>query len=243
MCSSISCGHAAQRRMPTGRTLHMLAACRWPTFCRACIKCDFGYFTMAQSDELAAPGLLQLVARCPDSRYSRSVRVAGRGNDACKSARNWIFLVSAEPIVNSRKCEKCYKEVLSAFDVGLRTDVTGFGLLGHLQSSLPSGLGAKLDVDALPLLPGALTAYRAGVRPTILNANQQVTRPMLHAEPTADVSALIHDPQTSGGLLFSLSSKHAQAAISALVDAGYSHSCVIGMVTNDGVLEVAGSWA
>ena len=134
-------------------------------------------------------------------------------------------------------------DVLSTFDVGLRTDVTGFGLLGHLQSSLPSGLGAKLDVDALPLLPGALAAYRAGVRPTILNANQQVTRPMLHAEPTADVSALIHDPQTSGGLLFSLSSKHAQAAISALVDAGYSHSCVIGMVTNDGVLEVAGSWA
>ena len=134
-------------------------------------------------------------------------------------------------------------EVLGEYDVGLRTDVTGFGLLGHLQSSLPSGLGAFVDVRSLPLLPGAVSAYHAGVRPTILSANQKVTRPLLLKEPAPEVSALLHDPQTSGGLLVSVPSEQAEAINDALIDAGYSFSRVIGTVTNSGKLEVSGSWA
>ena len=134
-------------------------------------------------------------------------------------------------------------EVLAGFDVGLRTDVTGFGLLGHLQTSLPLGLGASINARTLPVLPGALLAYSAGVRPTILTANQKVTRPMLREEPAPEVSALLHDPQTSGGLLVSVRSEQAEAANAALIHAGYSHSCIIGAITNDGRVEVSGSWA
>ena len=134
-------------------------------------------------------------------------------------------------------------EVLAGFDVGLRTDVTGFGLLGHLQTSLPLGLGASINARTLPVLPGALSAYSAGVRPTILTANQKVTRPMLREEPAPEVSALLHDPQTSGGLLVSVRSQQAEAANAALIDAGYTHSCIIGAITNDGMVEVSGSWA
>ena len=69
---------------------------------------DFRHFIVALSDELAAPELLQLAARCPDLRASCSGGVAGCGNGACESAGIGIFLLSAEPIVNGRKCEKCF---------------------------------------------------------------------------------------------------------------------------------------
>jgi hypothetical protein len=77
---------------------------------------DFRHFIVALSDELAAPDLLQLAARCPDSRASCSGGFAGCGNGACESAGIGIFLLSAAPIVNGRKCEKCCKEVLGAFE-------------------------------------------------------------------------------------------------------------------------------
>ena len=75
---------------------------------------DFGHFTMAPSDQLAAPGLRLLVARYLDSRLSGSNGVAGCGNDGCESAGICIFRVSAESVVKGRKCEKCAKEVLNS---------------------------------------------------------------------------------------------------------------------------------
>ena len=83
--------------------------------------------------------------------------------------------------------------------IGLRTDVTGFGLLGHLLSSLPDGLGAVLDADALPLLAGAREAFDAGVRPSILAGNQRATAGHVSADLPASLSAVFHDPQTGSG--------------------------------------------
>ena len=132
--------------------------------------------------------------------------------------------------------------VLSTQSVGLRTDVTGFGLLGHLQTTLPHGLGATIDASTVPLLPGAVEAYRRGVRPTILEANQRVTQPALSDGLTAEVSALLHDPQTSGGLLISLPQEQAEQAVSALVKAGYTQASIIGSLTANTTIEVRNQW-
>ena len=138
--------------------------------------------------------------------------------------------------------------VLSNYAVRLRTDVTGFGLLGHLQTELPAGIGARIDAQKIPTLPGALHAYHAGVRPSILAANQSATASLLSGTLSPDVSALLHDPQTSGGLLVSVASDQADAVVTALRAAGYPHATIVGVLTSPGMgkgtgkVEVSGQW-
>ncbi|UOA33420.1 Selenide, water dikinase [Sulfitobacter sp. DSM 110093] len=89
------------------------------------------------------------------------------------------------------------------------TDVTGFGLAGHVQAICrASGLAAELWADAIPLYPGAQTLSDQGVASSLLSVNQ-ADAPISAAGP---VSPLLHDPQTAGGLLAALSEPAAQAA-------------------------------
>jgi selenide,water dikinase len=78
------------------------------------------------------------------------------------------------------------------------TDVTGFGLAGHLAALLGDA-GAELDLGDLPLLPGALALAEGGVRSTLFEANRLPTD-VLDA-PHNPLADLLIDPQTAGGLL------------------------------------------
>lgn len=109
----------------------------------------------------------------------------------------------------------------SAKDVGLAhgatsaTDVTGFGLLGHLSHIVAaSGLEARLDVAAIPLLDGALDAARAGLVPGGSKRNlRYVEKRLLGAERLApELLTVLADAQTSGGLLMCLPAERAEAA-------------------------------
>ena len=137
---------------------------------------------------------------------------------------------------------------LADFDIGLRTDVTGFGMLGHLLSSLPQSLGAVIDTEALPLLTGAREAFDAGVRPSILSGNQRATAGHVSPDLAESLSALLHDPQTSGGLLLSLPAADVATAVKALREAGYPEATEIGhlkAISPGGAalrVEVTGSW-
>jgi selenide,water dikinase len=84
------------------------------------------------------------------------------------------------------------------------TDVTGFGLLGHLYSMLrASGVGARLDAGAVPLLDGAREAVRDGFVSGGTGRNLEWVRPHLDvgAGVSQDDLVLLADAQTSGGLL------------------------------------------
>ena len=90
-------------------------------------------------------------------------------------------------------------------DAGVRagTDVTGFGLLGHLHTMLlASGVSARVRATAVPLLDGILDLARDGVVPGGAGRNLAFVEPHLVA-PDLDASAslVLADPQTSGGLL------------------------------------------
>ena len=81
------------------------------------------------------------------------------------------------------------------------TDVTGFGLAGHLLNMLEaSGTGATLDLAAIPLHAGALDLAAQGIRSTIWEANRAAAAPRVFHEDTP-LTALLFDPQTAGGLL------------------------------------------
>ncbi|MEZ5570719.1 MAG: selenide, water dikinase SelD [Halioglobus sp.] len=113
------------------------------------------------------------------------------------------------------------------------TDVTGFGLLGHLLEMLAGEFGARLSLSELPLLPGAIAQLRAGIVSTMHAANVRSAGRFLQCDETVDEARvqMLFDPQTSGGLLIALPAARAQALCEALQQRGYRQACVIGEVT------------
>jgi selenide,water dikinase len=98
------------------------------------------------------------------------------------------------------------------------TDVTGFGLLGHLaKMAAASGVDAVLDVDAVPLLPGVRELAAAGTVPGGSRRNRDWVAPVVDAGRRSELDAqLLADAQTSGGLLFGAAPAAAAAAVAQL---------------------------
>jgi selenide,water dikinase len=106
------------------------------------------------------------------------------------------------------------------------TDVTGFGLAGHLRAiCIASGVGARLEVARVPLLPGAEAYARAGVRSSLFAENAAG-----FPAPETARAALMFDPQTSGGLLAAVPGD-AEALCASLRDEGIA-AAVIGEITD-----------
>ena len=92
------------------------------------------------------------------------------------------------------------------FTVNAMTDVTGFGLIGHLREMvLASDVSVVLHADRIPLLDGALECVRAGYIPGGLKNNRDFAECLVEYDDGVpdDVRALLFDPQTAGGLLIS----------------------------------------
>jgi len=130
------------------------------------------------------------------------------------------------------------------------TDITGFGLLGHLGEmvALSPGLRVDLDPEAIPAWPGALELLRRGFASSLAPANaraltllegpiqlvaadgQALAEPERGSRGAARRDLLL-DPQTCGPLLAALPGERAAAALAALHAAGFSQATVIGSVT------------
>lgn len=103
------------------------------------------------------------------------------------------------------------------------TDVTGFGLAGHLlEMARASGVEITLSVGAVPFLPAAVEFGRMGLFPEGAYTNKKFFSPSLSAADGIDpiLADLLFDPQTSGGLLFSVAEPDAPGLIAALQDQG-----------------------
>jgi selenide,water dikinase len=111
------------------------------------------------------------------------------------------------------------------------TDVTGFGLLGHLlEVCRGSGVGARIDFDKLPVLPGALELARAGAITGASARNMASYGAEVDCEGRIDAAmrALLSDPQTSGGLLVACASDAVGAVMDIFRNEGFAHAAVIG---------------
>ncbi len=112
------------------------------------------------------------------------------------------------------------------------TDVTGFGLLGHLSELLEaSGVSADLDLERLPVLDGALTLFQAGIQSSLQRANEDFAQALQPGHGDQPRYPLLFDPQTAGGLLAGVAAAAAEACLNDLHDAGYAEAAVIGEVT------------
>jgi selenide,water dikinase len=112
------------------------------------------------------------------------------------------------------------------------TDITGFGLLGHLGEVIrASGVSAELEMDAVPLLPGARRLAAANIVPggtkRNLESAQRFTR---FGDKSRVERLLLADAQTSGGLLMAIAAPLSGALLQALDEEG-DKGVVIGRVT------------
>ena len=117
------------------------------------------------------------------------------------------------------------------------TDLTGFGLLGHLvEMTRPSGVDAEIHLSALPLLDGAQECVEAGITSSLQSANVRLRRALRNQEEFVKHPRypLIFDPQTAGGLLASVPADRVDACIAALKAQGYPHACKIGRILPQG---------
>jgi selenide,water dikinase len=111
------------------------------------------------------------------------------------------------------------------------TDVTGFGLLGHLlEMCRGSALGARIESGRLPLLPGVLELARAGIATGASTRNwqscgEQIRLPS-HLEGA--MRAILTDPQTSGGLLVACAPDEASRVLDVFGRLGFGGATVIG---------------
>ena len=147
--------------------------------------------------------------------------------------------------------------ILAQAGIPAVTDVTGFGLAGHLVEMLEaSGVGAELEINRIPLYAGAADCVAAGVESTLAPSNREhlqkrwqvevdsgFSDPAGMANPhTADgkdpgdaaftADALLFDPQTSGGLLAGVPASGIDETVARLRDAGYAQAACIGRVTD-----------
>lgn len=122
-------------------------------------------------------------------------------------------------------------DVMAGFDIHAATDVTGFGLAGHaLEIARGSGLTLEISAADVPVMPEALEMYEKGVGTGANAANRELIRDAARFDAALPErhDEIFVDPQTSGGLLVSVSPDQARNLLTALHDAGEGWARIIG---------------
>jgi selenide, water dikinase len=117
------------------------------------------------------------------------------------------------------------------------TDVTGFGLLGHLlEMTRAAGVDARLRLGDVPLLDGAADTVAAGILSSLQPQNLRLRRAVRDVEQVKRDARypLLFDPQTAGGLLAGVPAENASACVAELRALGYTAAAIIGEVLPQG---------
>lgn len=128
-------------------------------------------------------------------------------------------------------------QVMQSFEVHACTDVTGFGLLGHLKEMLAGDpLDVRVFAREIPLLPGALEQAEAGLIPGGMYRNRDFVADLCALAPSVPraMADILFDPQTSGGLLIAVPDHDAAPLLSALRNAGIADASLIAEVVKSG---------
>ena len=157
-----------------------------------------------------------------------------------QAAPSWISHAVAMMLQSNRPAGA----LIAAPSVHAVTDVTGFGLAGHLQGMLAAGQGVDLILPHLPVLNGALTSLsELGVYSTAHDKNQRAAT-LVRTQDFSDPEllarqSLLFDPQTSGGLLISVAPDASQDLVARLKASGFDQAAVIGRITDQAGIAVS----
>jgi len=146
-----------------------------------------------------------------------------------KAKGRWIAAALDHMAMSNRKGAQCLIEHGSQ----AATDITGFGLLGHLVEMVrASGVDVELDLNAVPLMDGASETVKAGIVSSLQPQNVRLRRAVANQEEAGKDPRypLIYDPQTAGGLLASVPGDRAEACVAALKALGYERTMIVGEV-------------
>jgi len=148
--------------------------------------------------------------------------------------------------VNAMDCSNARAvEVLRKHGATACTDVTGFGLAGHLSEMTRAtgrGIGVRIDSDKVPQLPGALDLISDGTVSSLQANNEQALNDFIIVgiAPNAAGVRILADPQTAGGLLAAVAAPRADACVRRLRSEGYEDAAIVGQVI-EGASEIKGS--
>jgi selenide, water dikinase len=147
-----------------------------------------------------------------------------------KARGRWVMAAIAHMVTSNRRAAA----ILSRHGVHAATDVTGFGLLGHLvEMTKASGVDVTLLLDRIPILDGARETVADGVFSSLQPQNVRLRRAIRDLDRVSLLPPypLLFDPQTAGGLLAAVPADRAEACLAALVAEGYARAALIGHVS------------
>ena len=127
-------------------------------------------------------------------------------------------------------------EVMEKYPVHACTDITGFGLLGHLAEMVDaSELGIRIKSNKMPVIPGTDEYAKMGFIPGGAYKNREFRETMVEISSTVDRSLqdILFDPQTSGGLVICIEDIYADALVRDLKYNGIDCSTAIGEVVSE----------
>jgi len=133
-------------------------------------------------------------------------------------------------------------DVLTRFEVHALTDITGFGLLGHLRNiTAASGATAEVWADRVPVLPAARQYVGAGIAPGGTRANHKFLADWVHFAPgiSLEEQLLLCDAQTSGGLLAAIPQAQVADVLIGLTEAKTPAAAVVGRIGETGTGRIA----
>lgn len=150
-----------------------------------------------------------------------------------KASHNWIQSALENMLLSNREVAQCFKNN----NATACTDVTGFGLAGHLMEML-SGHNIEVDLylSDIPALDGALECLAHKIYSSLHEDNKLITNNAFNTETVGydEKSELLFDPQTAGGLLASIPAEKAEKCLKELRESGSRGAKAIGRVTRVG---------
>ena len=146
-----------------------------------------------------------------------------------KAKGRWIDSAIASMLLTNQTAAACLRQ----HGASACTDLTGFGLVGHLvEMTRASGVDAAIDLPAVPLLDGAAETVAAGILSSLQPQNVRLRRAIRNLDEVGKhpLYPLLFDPQTAGGLLAGVPAQRAEACVKALRQLGYPAARVIGRI-------------
>jgi selenide,water dikinase len=156
-----------------------------------------------------------------------------------KAKGRWVDNAINTMLLSNQNAACCLKK----FNATSCTDVTGFGLIGHLvEMTRASSVDAEIHIDAVPMLEGARKTVALGILSSLQPQNLRLQR-AIENNPIASQHPdypLLFDPQTAGGLLAGVPVDSAEECVKELNEIGYTSACIIGEIkrANDAIAPI-----